>query len=117
MRSLRLFIMVALVCGFFASTALARNVQVTIANKTGKTMNYLYISETGVNSWEDDILGVEYLGIRTLEHGYHCEFLMDDGPTWDLRAEFRGGGYQEYYGIDFKSCTHITLNASNATCE
>ena len=117
MRISRFFILLALVCVFFSSTAVARDVLTTITNNTGKTMNYLYISTSGNNSWEDDILGVENLGIRTLEHGYYCEFLIDDSYSWDLRAEFRGGAYQEYYNIDFKNCTHITLNKNDATCE
>ena len=99
----------------FSPLAQAKDVEVTITNNTGSTMTYLYISESGKNSWEEDILGPDFLNIRILEPGYYCEFVIDDSVSWDLRAQFRNGTVQEYYNFNFAQYQNITLNRNDAS--
>ena len=114
----RFLCLLALLCLLlFSSIAHAKEVLVFLRNNAGSTMTYLYISETGKNSWEEDILGPDMLNIRTLENGYYCEFTIDDSVKWDLRAEFRNGDVQEYYDFDFARYKKITLNRNAASME
>ncbi|WP_321339683.1 hypothetical protein [Breoghania sp.] len=69
--------------------ATAANRVVTIVNKTGYALVELYGSNSGTNSWEEDILGD-----RVLPHGRSADVDFDDGTghcIFDLLAVFEDG--------------------------
>lgn len=91
----------------------ARNV-FRISNQTGKTITYLYVSHSGTDSWEEDVLSPEVLNIRTLENGYYCEVNLDRADTYDLKAIFRDGSEHEYYDIEVRRYRGVTLYRNEA---
>ncbi len=67
----------------------AANRKVDIVNKTGMPMTHFYASNTGTNSWEEDILGQD-----VLDNGETFEANIDDGTgacRFDFKAVFSDG--------------------------
>jgi len=69
--------------------------QILIHNETGFTLFELYISDSGTNDWEEDILGSNVLSdeeaIRITVHGSYDEF--------DLKAVAEDGSSASWYGL------------------
>ena len=100
------FMCFAVLCASF--TAKAENV-VQIVNQTGKTITYLYVSPSGTDSWEEDVLAPDVLNIRTLESGYYCEVNLEMADLYDLRAVYRDGSSDEYFQINVRQNHRIEL--------
>ena len=80
---------------------------ITITNRCGDDIYYLYLSSSGASDWEEDILGPSDIlenraTLRVNVQGSYRSF--------DLRAEDDEGNYLEWYGFPGNS-TRITLNA------
>ena len=79
-------------CGLLLSSvsaASAADRRVDILNKTGMTMTEFYASNTGMNDWEEDILGED-----VLENGDSVKVNIDDGSgkcRFDFKAVFKDG--------------------------
>ncbi len=72
-----------------ASPALAENRSVTIVNNSGYTMTNFYGSNTGANTWQEDILGQD-----TLPSGSQVSVNFDDATGYcmfDFKAVFEDG--------------------------
>jgi hypothetical protein len=72
-----------------ASPALALDRKVTIVNNTGFTMTNFYGSNTGSNSWEEDILGQD-----VLPSGSQVDINFNDQSGYcmfDFKAVFEDG--------------------------
>ncbi len=77
MKRLLCFFFAALFCG----TVFAQGPSVTVANNTGYTIEYLYISSNATDSWEDDVLGR-----RVLEEGDTFKLSLPENGTYDFKA-------------------------------
>lgn len=99
---------------FLATGSAAALNLVEIHNLTGKTITYLYVSPSGADSWEEDVLAPDVLNIRTLEHGYYCEVNLEMADWYDLKAVYRDGSSDEYYQINVRNNRRIELKQGDA---
>lgn len=87
-----------------ASQAADRSVD--IVNKTGLTMIHFYASNSGTNSWEEDILGNDKLA-----NGDTQPINVKDGTgacKFDFKAVFAGGASSIRENIDVCSISTFT---------
>ncbi len=77
MKQFLLLIFAALFCG----TTFAQGPSVTVANNTGYTIEYLYISSNTSDSWEDDVLGRQ-----VLKDGNTFNLSLPENGTYDFKA-------------------------------
>ena len=85
---------------------------ITIHNNTGKSVNEIYISHSGTDNWEEDILSSD-----TLPRGssFRVE-LSGSFNQCDLLAITTDGYEMDFRGIDFSRYSEISLNSDgNAT--
>jgi hypothetical protein len=79
---------------------------VDIVNKTGMALVHFYASNSGTNSWEEDILGRD-----TLADGETFSVDINDGTgacKFDFKAVFEGGASLVKPGIDVCTTTSFT---------
>ena len=89
MTFFRTITLISGLAGGIASPALAENRSVTIVNNTGYTMTNFYGSNTGANTWQEDILGQD-----TLPSGSQVSVNFDDETGYcmfDFKAVFEDG--------------------------
>ena len=84
----------------FAPSAFAVKEDFWIENNTSVNLDYLFISESNLDSWGDDVLGPEYI----LVPGDHVEILFNNpDPSvciYDIRGEFADGDVVEDFQVD-----------------
>ncbi len=86
------------------TTSSTANRNVTIVNASGQTITNFYGSNSGSNSWEEDILGTS-----TLSSGSSADINFDDGSgycNFDFKVVFSDGTVGVEKGIDV--CTTST---------
>jgi hypothetical protein len=92
-----------------AAPALAAQQDFELHNKSGHTINNIYVSPTSEDHWGSDILGQDTLGDgETLQIGF------DRGESecnWDVKATFTDGTSAEVRGVDF--CTVSDVNVTD----
>jgi hypothetical protein len=79
----------SLLVAFVAVPALAEDRTVTVTNKTSSTLTEFYASRTGINDWEEDIMGQD-----TLAPDESIEIDIDDGTKsclYDFKGVFKDG--------------------------
>lgn len=87
-------------------TASAADRRVEIVNRTGMAMTNFYASNTGTNSWEEDILGRDVVA-----NGASVVVDIDDGTgacRFDFKAVFQGGASSVKQGINVCEITTFT---------
>ncbi len=92
------------------AVAQTESVSFTLTNDTPYELIALFISDTGSDSWEDDILGVE-----VIESGDAAEVTIDDGLSdcvYDLRADFSDGESIDLRGVDLCELDGGSLSVS-----
>lgn len=98
MRSLHALALSAVLAVTTAAPALSLDRRVTIINNTGYTIVRFFGSNTGSNSWEEDILGND-----VLPTGSSVVINFDDATGYcmfDFRAEFEDGDVLERGGVN-----------------
>ncbi len=106
MRRLILLASITLACSGGLARAADRHVD--IVNKTGMTMTKFYASNTGANSWQEDILGRD-----TLDDGDTIAINIDDGTgacKFDFKAVFENGHDLVRRSIDVCELSSFTYN-------
>jgi len=89
-----------------SAAAMAADRRVDIVNQTGQTMVHFYASNSGTNSWEEDILGHDKLA-----SGDTQPVNIDDGTgacKFDFKAVFESGASLVKSGIDVCSVSSFT---------
>lgn len=79
-----------------------------VVNNSNATVTQFYGSNSGTQSWQEDILGAD-----TLPPGTSVNVNFDDGTdacTFDFRAVFADGTSTVETGIDVCSTTQVTIN-------
>jgi hypothetical protein len=99
--------MVLASCGGGTTTGSADR-RVTIANNTGQTISRFYGSNTGSDSWEEDILGSS-----VLPPGMSTTINFDDGSgycTFDFKAVLSDGTPIVETGVNVCTTGTVTFN-------
>ena len=90
----------------YASGSANRNV--TIVNQSGYDITRFYGSNSGSNSWEEDILGTSILA-----NGSSANINFDDGSgycTFDFKVVFADGTEGIEHGVDVCQVGTYTIN-------
>ncbi|MEE3719976.1 hypothetical protein V2H45_24880 [Tumidithrix elongata RA019] len=90
-----------------ASSAFADRRDFTFVNKTSQIIVNLYVSDSGSNDWEEDVLGRD-----TLSNGDYTNINFNDKThkcSYDVKVVFSSGQNFERYGLDLCSTTTYTL--------
>jgi len=83
----------------------------TLINKTGLTIDELYVSPTSVNDWEEDVLGVD-----TLANGAKIDIKFsrkESVCSWDMKIVDEDGDEVVWTKLDLCKAEEITLNYAN----
>lgn len=84
------------------------NRNVLVVNASGYTVTQFYGSNSGAQTWEEDILGA-----NTLPSGSSVNVNFDDGTgacIFDFKAVFADGSSVVENGIDVCSTSQVTIN-------
>lgn len=90
----------------FVSMAFAGAQDFILVNNTGADIYVVNISPSGVNDWEEDILGRD-----VLENGESVTVTFGLGNTalWDIQAVFKDGSSISWYEINLLEVSKVTL--------
>lgn len=90
----------------FAGTAFSGAQDFVLVNNTGADIYTVNISPSGVNDWEEDILGSD-----VLENGESVTVTFGLGNTalWDIQAIFKDGSSISWYEINLLEVARVTL--------
>jgi hypothetical protein len=93
----------------FAGTAAAQAHQdFTLVNKTGYTIDQVYVAPSSSDDWEEDVLGQDQL---TNGDNVHITFSRDAKPCgWDLKVVYTDGEKAEWEKFDLCQVSKITIN-------
>src|SRR5262245_41523809 len=83
----------------------------TLVNKTGLTVNELYVSPTHSNDWEEDVLGRD-----VLKHGESVDITFSRAAKscmWDLKIVDEDKDSVEWENLDLCKASEITLMYEN----
>lgn len=99
------FLSVALVLGVLLVGSFAEAKEIQIVNNTGIIVTEIYLSASGTDDWEEDILGGEVLGI-----GEGWKINIEGPAEWDLKLVGENGAEAVFPGINFNKYKRVTLN-------
>ena len=85
------------------------NVTLTVVNSSASTVCYMRISPTTSTTWGDD-----WLGADTISIGASYNFTVPSG-SYDLRAEFCGGGQLVQWSVSLASNMTWTLTGGGSS--
>ena len=77
---------------------------ITVENKCGYPIYYIYISQADTDNWEEDVLGDD-----VLQPGRSVTVRLPRNGTWDFMAEDADGDTYEVYGIRVPGTNRIVL--------
>ena len=82
----------------------------TLHNETGQEITEVYVSPTGVDDWEEDILGTD-----TLPNGESVaiSFSRRKENMWDIKVVFRNGKNSVWTKLNLSQITDVTLSFKN----
>ena len=83
-----------------AGLALAADRDVTLVNRTGVTLDQVFVSVAGANAWDDNVLDEDEL----LENDDIAELPFDKaahGCLYDLKVVTMDGGGAAWHGVNF----------------
>ena len=105
---LKLFVAAGMLLGASAA-ALAADFYVDITNKTGYTIQYMYVSPAKSDSWEEDVLGDDVL----LDgHTQRVNLKGYKSPMFDIRLVDEDGDKYTFWNVDV-SKQDITVTLSD----
>lgn len=93
----------------FAYNLAAGTQDFDLVNRTGKVINYVYVSEVSKSEWEEDVLGQD-----TLANNAKVKITFGDNATecyWDVRAVDASGGKYTFYKQNLCTLSEIVVTA------
>ena len=107
-RSFGLFIAaMAVVLGVVAAHAKGPQ-DFTLVNKTGVTIDKLFIAPHSSDSWEEDILGKDTMADgESLDIKFHR---TEKAKMWDLKIVDKAGNSLEWENLNLLEIEQVTLN-------
>ncbi len=108
----------AALLGILVLTAAASFAQVfdfTLVNKTGDTIQAVYVSPSIDDEWGEDVLGEDVLEDGDsfeiiFDEDYEEELLEYDIDEYDLRCEYEDGSYDEWTNIVLEEIVQLTIS-------
>jgi hypothetical protein len=96
----------------FISAANQNKQDFTLHNETGREINEVYISPTGNEDWEEDILGKD-----TVASGDSVDitFSRRREDLWDLKVVFNNGKSNVWSKLNLSRITDVTISFKNGT--
>lgn len=93
-----------------ASSANQNKQDFTLHNETGQEIIEVYVSPTGVDNWEEDILGQD-----TLASGGSVDitFSRRQEDRWDVKVVFRSGKSNVWNKLNLSQITDLTISFKN----
>lgn len=93
-----------------ASSATQNKQDFTLHNETGQEILEVYVSPTGVDNWEEDILGQD-----TLASGdsVAITFSRRHEDRWDIKVVFRSGKNSVWTKLNLSQITDVTISFKN----
>ena len=92
-----------------ATTALAQGKQdFTLVNRTGYTVNEIYVAPTSSDDWQEDVLGQD-----TLPSGESVEIKFspkEKAKLWDLKVVDGKGNSIEWTSLNLMEISEVTLH-------
>lgn len=90
--------------------AFAANADIDIVNSTASVINAIYISDSEVDDWEENIIEGKVINPGESIHvNVHIEF-----DKFDLRVESTEGGYEDYFEFPGNATTIILKGNSQS---
>lgn len=101
------WILVSLLTFVIAQSAMAGDQDFELFNRTGFDIHALYVSPTGVDSWEEDVLGADVLlKGASIDINFSRE---EEAQFWDIRVEDAEGNFIVWKKIDLLSAYQVIL--------
>lgn len=94
----------------FISAASQNKQDFTLHNETGQEVKEVYISPTGVEEWEEDILGTDTL---TTGESVDISFTRRQEDMWDMKVVFRSGKSSVWTKLNLSQITDVTISFKN----
>jgi len=91
-----LFAFTVLAC-LLAGKAVAADYYVDIANQTGYTIMYMYVSPGNAKSWEEDVLGANVLANGMTQRVTLSNY---QSPIFDIRLVDEDGDTYTFWNVD-----------------
>ena len=95
-----------------AAPAQAENHDFTLVNKTGYTIDQIYVSAAGRKSWEEDVMGRDALAT-----GESVQITFDRGEQdclWDLKVTYEDEDEAVWNRLDLCELSKLTLHYDRA---
>jgi hypothetical protein len=99
-----------MVPGVFADVPVQNKQDFTLHNETGQEITEVYVSPTGVDNWEEDILGTETLPAG---EAVAISFSRRKESMWDIKVVFRSGKDAVWTKFNLSEITDVTLSFKN----
>ncbi|HYJ86854.1 MAG TPA: hypothetical protein VEW46_12405 [Pyrinomonadaceae bacterium] len=82
----------------------------TLHNETGQEIIEVYASPTGVDNWEEDILGQDTLPTG---ESVNITFSRRHEDRWDIKVVFRSGKNSVWNKLNLSQITDLTISYKN----
>jgi hypothetical protein len=94
----------------FVSVANQNKQDFQLHNETGLEITEVYVSPTGVDDWEEDVLGTD-----TLASGdsVNIRFARRHEDRWDIKVVFRSGKSNVWTKLNLSQITDLTISYKN----
>ncbi len=107
MKKMRVLVLTTLLLLLVCACASAANLDFTLTNNTGYRIDIVNVCPSSSNSWEEDIMGRDYL-----ENGQSVSIHFPrktNVKLWDLQVVYTNGENDFWYDLDLTSVSAVTL--------
>jgi hypothetical protein len=94
----------------FVSAASQNKQDFELHNETGQEIKEVYVSPTGVDEWEEDILGTDTLAAGD---SVNISFTRRQEDMWDIKVVFRSGKSSIWTKLNLSQITDVTISYKN----
>ena len=94
----------------FISLASQNKQDFALHNETGLEIKEVYVSPTGVDDWEEDVLGANTLATG---ESVDISFTRRREDMWDMKVVFRSGKSNVWTKLNLSQITDVTVSFKN----
>lgn len=95
---------------FITTTTVQSKQDFELHNETGLEITEVYISETGNEEWEEDVLGQDTLATG---ESVNIEFSGQRANMWDIKVVFSNGKSNFWRKLNLSELTDVTISFKN----
>jgi hypothetical protein len=108
------FFLVMLMATVLAAGVFAQIFDFTLVNKTGFTINAIFVSPADDDEWGDDVLELDVLPNNKsvdieFDEDYEDLLIAFDIDKYDLKCEYEDGSVDEWYDLKLEDIVTLTL--------